>query len=157
MHEAGHSKPVLWDNPEGWMREEVGGGFRMGGSHVYLWLIHVDVWQIHLNADFALDSTCKLSLTYHSIASLVAQLVKNLPGFLYQCGRPGFDPWVGKIPWRRERLSILVFWPRELHGLYSPWGRKELDTTHFSSLHHSIWVHGLIYFICRKGFASIII
>ena len=29
--------------------------------------------------------------------SLVAQLVKNL-----QCGRPGFDPWVGKIPWRRE-------------------------------------------------------
>ena len=20
-----------------------------------------------------------------------------------QCGRPGFDPWVGKIPWRRER------------------------------------------------------
>ena len=21
-----------------------------------------------------------------------------------QCGRPGFDPWVGKIPWRRERL-----------------------------------------------------
>ena len=100
---------------------------------------------------------CKLSLTYHSIASLVAQLVKNLPGFLYQCGRPGFDPWVGKIPWRRERLSTLVFWPRELHGLYSPWVRKELDTTHFSSLHHSIWVHGLIYFICRKGFASIII
>ena len=24
MHEAGHSKPVLWDNPEGWGRE--GGG-----------------------------------------------------------------------------------------------------------------------------------
>ena len=21
-----------------------------------------------------------------------------------QCGRPGFYPWVGKIPWRRERL-----------------------------------------------------
>ena len=30
MHEAGHSKPVLWDNPEGW-----------GGE----WLIHVNVWQ----------------------------------------------------------------------------------------------------------------
>ena len=26
--------------------------------------------------------------------SLVAQLVKNH----LQCGRPGFDPWVGKIP-----------------------------------------------------------
>ena len=24
---------------------EVGGGFRMGEPHVYLWLIHVDVWQ----------------------------------------------------------------------------------------------------------------
>ena len=21
---------------------------------------------------------------------------------VYQCGRPGFDPWVGKIPWRRK-------------------------------------------------------
>ena len=24
-------------------------------------------------------------------------------------GRPGFDPWVGKIPWRRERLPTPVF------------------------------------------------
>ena len=30
----------------------------------------------------------------------MAQLVKNLPAM----GRPGFDPWVGKIPWRREKL-----------------------------------------------------
>ena len=33
------------------------------------------------------------------------------------CKRPVFDPWVGKIPWRRERLPTLVFWPREFHGL----------------------------------------
>ena len=44
-------------------------------------------------------------------------------------GRPGFDPWVGKIPWGKERLSTPLFWPREFHGLYSPWGRKELDLT----------------------------
>ena len=25
-----------------------------------------------------------------------------------QCGRPGFNPWVGKITWRRERLSTPV-------------------------------------------------
>ena len=31
-------------------------------------------------------------------ASLVAQMVKNLP----QCRRPEFDPWVGKFPWRRK-------------------------------------------------------
>ena len=41
-----------------------------------------------------------------------------------QCGRPGFDPWVGKIPWRRERLPTPVFWPGEFLGLYSPWGRQ---------------------------------
>ena len=29
--------------------------------------------------------------------------------------KPGFDPWLGKIPWRRERLPTLVFWPREFH------------------------------------------
>ena len=31
MHEAGHSKLVLWDNPEGWGGREVGRRFRMGG------------------------------------------------------------------------------------------------------------------------------
>ena len=30
------------------------------------------------------------------VTSLVAQMVKNP----LQCGRPGFDPWVGKIHWR---------------------------------------------------------
>ena len=39
------------------------------------------------------------------------------------------DSWVGKIPWRRDRLPTPVFWPREFHELYSPWGCKELDTT----------------------------
>ena len=52
----------------------------------------------------------------YSWASLVAQLVKTI---LLQCGRPGFDPWVGKIPWRKKRLPTPVFWPGEFHGLYS--------------------------------------
>ena len=51
-----------------------------------------------------------------------------------QCRRPGFHPCVGKIPWRRERLSTPVFWPGEFHWLYSPWGRKELDATERLSL-----------------------
>ena len=38
-------------------------------------------------------------------ASLVAQLVK----IRLQCRRPWFDSWVGKIPWRRDRLPIPVF------------------------------------------------
>ena len=53
--------------------------------------------------------------------------VKNL-----QYRRPGFDPWVRKIPWRRERLSTPLLVPgvfcgqKSLSG-YSPWGRKESD------------------------------
>ena len=47
----------------------------------------------------------------------------------FQCGGPGFDPWVGKIPWRRKRLPTPVFWPGEFQGLYSPRGCKESDTT----------------------------
>ena len=43
----------------------------------------------------------------YSWASLVAQLVKNLSAMW----RPGFDPWVGKIPWKRERPPTPVFWP----------------------------------------------
>ena len=62
-----------------------------------------------------------IPLSYHFWASLVAQLVKNLPAI----GRPGSDLWVGKIPWGRERLPTPVFWPGEFHGLYSPWGLKE--------------------------------
>ena len=67
---------------------------------------------------------------------LVAQLIQNH----LQCGRPGFNPWVGKIPWRRERLPTPAFWPGEFHGLYSPWGCKELDTTERLSLSCTVCV-----------------
>ena len=63
-----------------------------------------------------------------------------------RCGRPGFDSWVGKKPWRRERLPTPIFWPGEFHGLYSPWGHKELDTTEWLSL--SAYFH--YPFICWK-------
>ena len=45
-----------------------------------------------------------------------------------------FEPWIEKIPWRREWLPMPVFLPGESHGQrslvgYSPRGHKELDTT----------------------------
>ena len=43
----------------------------------------------------------------YSWVSLVAQLVKKK--ICLQCGRPGFNPWVGKISWRRDRLPTPVF------------------------------------------------
>ena len=56
-----------------------------------------------------------------------------------QCRR---HPWVGKIPWRGEWLPTPVFLPGEFHGQrgladYTPWGRKELDTTEQLSLSFS--------------------
>ena len=45
MPEAGHLKLVLWDNPEGWGGEGDRREVQDGGTHVHLWLIHVDVWQ----------------------------------------------------------------------------------------------------------------
>ena len=51
-----------------------------------------------------------------------------------QCGRPGFDPWVGKILWRRKWQPTPVLLPGKSHGQrsmvgYSPRGYKESDTT----------------------------
>ena len=72
-----------------------------------------------------------LFISYAPIqASLAAQRLK----YLLQCGRPGFDRWVGKISWRRKWQYTPVFLPGESHERrslvgYSPRGRKELDTT----------------------------
>ena len=39
-----------------------------------------------------------------------------------QCRRPGFDPWVGKIPWRRKWQPTAVVLPGESQGQRSPSG-----------------------------------
>ena len=43
--------------------------------------------------------------------------------------RPGFYPWVRKIPWRKKQQHNPVFLPGEFHGQrslvgYSPWGHR---------------------------------
>ena len=43
MHEGGHSKLLLWDNPEGWGGERGGRRVQNGGTHVHPWLIYVEV------------------------------------------------------------------------------------------------------------------
>ena len=48
MHEAGHPKPVLWDNPEGWGGEGGGRELRIGGTRVLV-ADSVDVCQSHHN------------------------------------------------------------------------------------------------------------
>ena len=87
-------------------------------------------------------------------ASLVAQLVKNLPAVQ----ETWVQSWVGKIPWRRERLPSPVFWPGEFQGLYSPWGHKirHCMTFTFLNLELPIEVHPSLFFgqtpppVCRQ-------
>ena len=50
------------------------------------------------------------------------------------CRIHGFNPWVGKIPWRRKWQPTSVFLPGKFHRQknlvgYSPWDHKESDTT----------------------------
>ena len=51
MHDTGCLGLVHWDDPEGWYgerggRREEGSGW---GTRVYLWWIHVDIWQNQYN------------------------------------------------------------------------------------------------------------
>ena len=65
--------------------------------------------------------------------------------------RQGFNPWVGKIPWRRTWQPTPVFLPRESHGQKSPTGyglqsHKELDMTECM---HARTLHLQNYFSCK--------
>ena len=67
----------------------------------------------------------------YSWASLVAQTVKNPPAM--------WETWVQSLGWedpleKGKALPTPVFWPREFHGLYSPWNHKESDATDQLSL-----------------------
>ena len=75
---------------------------------------------------------------HYSWASLVAQLVKKPPAMWVNLWvDPRFNLWVGKIPWRRERLPTPVSWHGECHGLHSLCGCKGSDVTVWLSLSHS--------------------
>ena len=71
-------------------------------------------------------------LLQHTVRSFRGgSAVNNQPA---NAGDVGFNPWVGKIPWRRERLPTRALLPGEFHGQRSlvscsPWGHKELDMT----------------------------
>ena len=81
------------------------------------------------HVDFTLNVSSKKSLSLPSLACWLRWWRTCL-----QCGRPKFDPWVRRIPWRREWLPTLVFLPGEFcgqrnlvgHGL---WGCRQSGMT----------------------------
>ena len=61
-------------------------------------------------------------------------MIRKQPAMQVTCRKPRFDPWVGKIPRRREWQPTTVFLPGKSHVQrslvgYSPWGRTDSDTT----------------------------
>ena len=69
----------------------------------------------------------------YSWASLLAQLVKNLPAM--------WETWVGYLGWEdaleKGKATTPLLWTGEFQGLHSPWGYKESDTTEQLSLQFS--------------------
>ena len=84
-------------------------------------------------------SVDSLLYSIYSIQQRSAELLKNKTCLRWkrtclQCRRPGFDPWVEKIPGEGNGKPTPIFLPGESHGQrslagYSPWGLKESDTT----------------------------
>ena len=75
---------------------------------------------------------------------LCLQVVLSDKESTFQCMGHGFDPWVGKIPWRRAWQPTPVFLPGESHGErslagYSWWDLKESETT--ERLNNDIYIH----------------
>ena len=82
-------------------------------------------------------SSC-LSYTW---ASQVALISGKEPCQYRRCRRRGFNPGVGKIPWRRAQQPTPVFLPGEPHGQrslasYSPQNCKESDMTEVTQHTH---------------------
>ena len=79
-------------------------------------------------------------------------MVKNL----LQYRRCGFEPWVGKITWRRHGNPLQYTClenpiDRRSLGGYSPWGSKESDTTERLTRAH-FWL--LWVFVAVRAFSS---
>ena len=62
--------------------------------------------------------------------SQVAVVVNNPPASAGRCKRHRFNPWVGKIPWRRAQQPTPAFLPGESHGQRSLAGCSPQGGTH---------------------------
>ena len=67
------------------------------------------------------------------IVSSKRQEILGFPGdpgkeSVCQCRRLRFDPWVGKIPWRRKWQPIPVFLPGEIPSIKEPGGLQSMGS-----------------------------
>ena len=129
------------------------------------WLQSPSTVTLELKRKAATVSTFSLSIAmkwWDGKASQVALVVRIPPANAGNM-RCGFDPWVWKIPWRRAWKPTPVFLLGESHGQrslagYSPWGRKESDTTEELSTHSMMELDAIIlvfWMLCFKSAFSL--
>ena len=107
--------------------------------------------------------TLKSSGIFSPMLSIWLSWWLRLESVCLQWGRPGFNPWVGKIPWRRKWVPTPVLLPGKSHGWrsmvgHSPWGHKESDTTeqlhfHFSTCGTMEWNQFISEVLSRTNLA----
>ena len=79
------------------------------------------IW-IWSKVDFPFSCSLQHNETFMNHFCGLIRCLSSLPWWLSgkesacQCRRPGFNPWVGKIPWRKAWLRTPVFLPRESQG-----------------------------------------
>ena len=97
-------------------------------SNQHCTLVPLSSWAY--NAFFFLKEYRLLRMTTEGQVFASGLVIKE--SICQRCRRHGFNPWVGKIPWRRKWQPITVFLPGESHGFmvdHSPWDHKESDMT----------------------------
>ena len=126
----------------------------VSSSLPFYWLIHSSssgymscLWYTS-SETFSLGTPLVMLCTFF-VASTAAYHSRGLPGWLRQYRihplfrRPRFDPWVGKIPWRRVWQPTAVFLTGKSHGQkslagYNPWcGKEQIRLKQLSMHAHS--------------------
>ena len=141
MHETEHSKPVHWDNPEGW-------------EHMCTILY-----------------SCQYMTKPPQYCKEINFQLKKKKRIHLQCRkrrRHTFNPWVAKISWRRKWQPSPVFLPVKSHGQsrvvgYSPQGHKRVrhdwateHTTTTTCIYHTTkMVRVSVHVIADKTICSI--
>ena len=88
-------------------------------------------WGSKITADGDCSHEIKRHLPFgRKVMTNLDSIFKSRDITLPQCTRHRFDPWVGKIPWRRKRQPSPLFLPGKFHGQrtlagYNPWGSKK--------------------------------
>ena len=73
---------------------------------------HNNCFSVNESDEFFYQNLLSTDDFFYPQPSLVAQSIKNLP----ECRRPGFNPWVKKILWRRKWQTTPISLPWKSHG-----------------------------------------